>query len=66
MKPQHLAVLCSALAAVSLQLGNLPDWHHALTPQVISAALVTLLTTIAGIQTDPIKRDDDPAPQVKA
>ena len=66
MKPQHVAVLCSALAAVALQFGNAPDWHHILTPQVIFPALVTMLTAYAGIQTDPIKKVDDAVPQVKA
>lgn len=58
MRGTHWGILGMALGAVALQLQNLHDWHQALTPQFVSAAILSVGATFAGIKSDPPPKED--------
>lgn len=61
MKPQHYAVLGSALAALAIQIGGLHQWGEATTPTFVSGAILQIATAVVAIFTP--KPGTEPAPQ---
>lgn len=53
MKAQHWVIIGTAISGIALQMRNLHDWHAALTPDFISAAILIIGSQIAGIKSDP-------------